>query len=364
MTTDTTDGDLVPRIRERARRLLGPDAPGGEELGAIVAACLERIEGGVPDSERLVALAVEAQDALHATHLRIYARRVHLQGQVQAALGRLRDATTTDRLLDEACAAAARSCGLRRVLLSRIDGDAWIPWKVHLDGTMSSPMQVLVADGGTRIPLADCPAEQAVLDDRRPLVAQPARTAWLAELDIVRPYVVVPIAPAGRVVGFLHADHHPEETEVDGIDRAVLWTFAEGFGRAFERLEILHRLHGQREHAQAALSVIDAIAASVDRHDLEFAGDPVLPAALAGDAPRDPLLSPPERPEFERRLTPRERDVFLLMVRGLGTATIADRLVIRPGTVKDHIKSILRKIGASNRAEAIGMTYGYDFDRP
>jgi len=116
---------------------------------------------------------------------------------------------------------------------------------------------------------------------------------------------------------------------------------------------------------RADSSVIVRVAAAQELGRLDApASTRALAAALAGDAPRDPLLSPPERPEFERRLTPRERDVFLLMVRGLGTATIADRLVIRPGTVKDHIKSILRKIGASNRAEAIGMTYGYDFDRP
>ena len=42
-----------------------------------------------------------------------------------------------------------------------------------------------------------------------------------------------------------------------------------------------------------------------------------------------------------------------MMVRGLSNAAIAERLVIKVGTVKSHVKHILRKLGAVNRAAAI-----------
>ena len=52
-------------------------------------------------------------------------------------------------------------------------------------------------------------------------------------------------------------------------------------------------------------------------------------------------------------LTEREADVFELMVTGASNQEIAQRLVITEGTVKSHVKHILRKYGAVNRAQAI-----------
>jgi len=52
-------------------------------------------------------------------------------------------------------------------------------------------------------------------------------------------------------------------------------------------------------------------------------------------------------------LTRRELDVLRLMATGETNAGIAGRLVISVGTVKSHVKHILRKLGAANRAEAV-----------
>nr|WP_239005033.1 helix-turn-helix transcriptional regulator [Mycolicibacterium sp. CBMA 360] len=41
------------------------------------------------------------------------------------------------------------------------------------------------------------------------------------------------------------------------------------------------------------------------------------------------------------------------MVTGASNQEIADQLVITEGTVKSHVKHILRKYGAANRAQAI-----------
>jgi len=52
-------------------------------------------------------------------------------------------------------------------------------------------------------------------------------------------------------------------------------------------------------------------------------------------------------------LTERERDVLKLMVEGLTNNQIAERLVVSRSTVKFHVSSILSKIGASSRTEAV-----------
>ena len=58
----------------------------------------------------------------------------------------------------------------------------------------------------------------------------------------------------------------------------------------------------------------------------------------------------PRRREGPAGLTPREVEVLTLVARGLSNKEIAERLVISPKTVANHIEHIYAKIGASNRA--------------
>jgi DNA-binding NarL/FixJ family response regulator len=51
-------------------------------------------------------------------------------------------------------------------------------------------------------------------------------------------------------------------------------------------------------------------------------------------------------------LTPREREVLDLVRQGLTNQEIADRLFIELGTAKNHVHSILQKLGVNNRQQA------------
>lgn len=56
-------------------------------------------------------------------------------------------------------------------------------------------------------------------------------------------------------------------------------------------------------------------------------------------------------------LTDREREVLLLIARGLSNQELADQLFIADNTVKTHVKRILTKVGARDRAQAIVIAY-------
>jgi DNA-binding NarL/FixJ family response regulator len=64
-------------------------------------------------------------------------------------------------------------------------------------------------------------------------------------------------------------------------------------------------------------------------------------------------------PPLGEDLTPREREVLALMVEGCINSEIAERLVVSLYTIKNHVCSILSKLGVRNRVEAVKIAVEY-----
>jgi DNA-binding NarL/FixJ family response regulator len=145
---------------------------------------------------------------------------------------------------------------------------------------------------------------------------------------------------------------------------AIVWE-AEWTSVDLRRLLDVHRLgarvvalaanteQARRVRAAGATAVLPR---GVDAPALEAA----LAAVLEGLTVSDPTLEAPsiDRLDLDRggeNLTPRELEVLSLIAEGLSNKAIASRLTIRESTVKDHVNSMLEKLGAQSRTEAVTL---------
>jgi DNA-binding NarL/FixJ family response regulator len=82
---------------------------------------------------------------------------------------------------------------------------------------------------------------------------------------------------------------------------------------------------------------------------------PAVTSRLIAHFARQPTLvsTPPSLTE----LTPREREVLVLVARGLSNTEIATRLVVAEQTVKTHVSRIFFKLRIRDRAQAVMVAY-------
>ena len=85
-----------------------------------------------------------------------------------------------------------------------------------------------------------------------------------------------------------------------------------------------------------------------------FAGGSLLQPVIASKLIRQ-MSQSPAQPDMLESLTPREEDVLRLLAQGLQNKEIATKLVISERTVKFHVSSILSKLNAGNRTEAVAI---------
>jgi DNA-binding CsgD family transcriptional regulator len=256
-----------------------------------------------------------------------------LLGRVRSALGTLRAARTVDDLFGRA-AIAACSLGFDRALLSVVDENTWRLHSMHVDHDARWAEEIL-AVGREASPVLDAGiVEHDVLVEGDAVLVHDVQENWrvnrpLAQITRSDSYGIAPLAMDGRIVGLVHGDCYHQRRRLNERDRALLGLFAEGVSHTLGRVVVLERLEGIR----AGLA------------DLSLPSVPSQAAAPVAEGPT----------QAHALLTRRENEIMQLLANGDANRMIARRLSITEGTAKCHVTSILRKLGASNRAEAVSI---------
>lgn len=329
-------------------------------LGGVMRECL--VDPDCNTRPREVAQVSQVLNEIHAVRFGIHDHlgheRLRRLDRLDQGLTSLRQVIDQDELLEQACRSAAEAGGFDRVMLSRVDGTTWRPWRSW--ATAMGPTELTFRDWIREVPPIDLSLmllETELVRRREPAIVRRAASdprvyEPMARASGLRSYVVAPILSGDRVIGLLHAD--VRDAEMSDLDRDILWFFAIGFAQIFERAVLLERLREQRAQVLQAMrnveSVLDDLATSTV--DLVTRGE----ATAVGVSRRARPASDPEGSRvLESVLTGRELEVLALMATGATNERIAQRLVIATGTVKSHVKQILRKLRVENRAEAISQ---------
>ncbi len=302
----------------------------------------------------LARLVADLQDAyFELRELRLH-RRIEAHGRAQESLERLRTAADPAVLLERSTREICGSCGFERGVLSRIDGSAWILTGAHFEEHDAWAADFVRFGSRARPTLNHTLPEAQMARRCAPAIVMdamhhPHTHKPFVEQSQSRGYVAAPIVSRSRVIGFFHADHHFSGRPVDEDDLDALWAFTAGFAHVYERSVLLERLREQRARFEGLATATATVVEDLCAADLGVDGRDGAPPHIrawttsVATADRDDPL----------HLTPREVEVLALMASGATNAGIARELFIAEGTVKSHVQRILRKLDASNRAEAV-----------
>ncbi|WP_176444331.1 helix-turn-helix domain-containing protein [Rhodococcoides kyotonense] len=230
-------------------------------------------------------------------------------------------------LIHRACSGAARLCDADTAVLSTVSGDTatvvnasgWAGMGRFALGEKTIEVDALSV-GGVAVQFEKC------------------QTASITSVIPDRPWSVAAVSVDGKNIGLLHvaAVLPPTLRDAFGAYAATLGGCIERSGLRVKRIrqeQVLYdSVRSWADGAEFSIGMASGSPGAEAKHEAVATGSVMHPS--------EPL-------------TDREAEVLSAVLTGASNAAIATELVITVDTVKSHMKKILRKFGAANRAELI-----------
>ena len=323
------------------------------EVEDALRAVVEELRDGHPGRADLWSTLIELHQVQRELVEQRLVQRLEALERVRGALDRLRELGPISEILRRAPGELSESCGLDRVLLSQIKDSRLLPVHAYFRDDPAGAEDA--AEALREQPLAlEYPVIETELMRRRraSIVRNPGSNP-----SVLRPpipvaeglsYVAAPVVLDGGAIGFFHGAY--VDRHVESLERDAVWAFADGFAQVFERAVLRRRVREQRRQLRELVAWTDAMAAELSEGaiELEVESEPASAAARPAALP----AADADASRLGELLTRRELDVLRLIARGDSNKAIATELVVSEGTVKFHVKNILRKLRAANRVEA------------
>lgn len=334
-----------------------PDTEPFYELGAL----LEGAVTAILDRMQRECHSLSPQQCVDAASLAMALQRLHQEMERWRERQRLRAVTQVQDILGRkdlnlaaalqtAASEACRVLGFDRAMIFRRSGNLLLAEATHFVGQDDWARDCHRHAEENPIQLSRHQTEQEMMRRRAAaLVTDPLHdpNTWQPIVQKIRTpgYVATPITVRGEVVATLHADNEISGRRIGYGERDALAAFGTGLGFAIERAVLVDRLMNQRE---AMARMVAATETTVEDF---LRGGSSLRSPAVGEPPAATGPSWTTAPDLTRR----EREVLELMATGATNTDIAARLVVSPGTVKTHVKHVLRKMNATTRSQAVSM---------
>jgi ATP/maltotriose-dependent transcriptional regulator MalT len=273
---------------------------------------------------------------------RRYLRHSDGTEQVREAVRRLGESGSPALVIKRSAEEFGASSDKDVVLVSRIDGDQIRAQAIWSREDQTSAEQALRELHDRAIPLRYPLVEAEAAHRHRGLLVSVSTSSRRASPELAatlrwHSYAVVPIMLEGKAAGLLHTGRTGEMTVVDELDLELAVRYANGLAQVFERAVLREQL--QRQQAQLGSAAQWINAQTIDLSNLPRPTSAAITARGDGD--------------LAGVLTSRELDVMRLIARGQSNREIATTLMVGEGTVKYHVKNVLRKLQARSRSQAI-----------
>lgn len=276
------------------------------------------------------------------------------------ALGRLESAPATVADLVKLGPQLTQLLGFDRAIFSRVVDGVWISEAVYVVDDPKWADEINRVGREQPQPLVPGLHETEIVRRREAMIVTDVQRNSgvhrpIADESRSKSYAAAPIMSGNRVVGLLHADCYMQGRDPSAADCEALSAYAKGLQLALSRARAAEQLHAVGSHLSGIANECHDGGAAAH----EFSLEAPLPARVT-EFPRAVRVTQIALRSVRDLLTAREAQILELVAEGLSNSRIAAQLVISEGTVKQHVKHILRKLGARNRVEAVSMLYQSD----